>query len=554
MIMSKSDFDFQLQFVVANAWRLIAMQDKNPLAPSFGCFDYRYWRDKTAEFPDARFQEASLTLALLSMPAFDAHRVSGVLADNEELYRLFRAGLGQWNRTQYPEGSFDEWYKGERGFAATACTTIGFGLAIHFLGDRVAPEDRHLAIETLRRTCEWLLVHDDLVKTNHSAVGAAALAIGHAVTGRKEFLSGARNKALLTLKQQQPEGWFPEIGGMDLGYCSVLIDYIMLYVHFTGDTEPVAAMRKLMAFMAPHIHPDGTIAPEAGSCLNAYVGRVGIGLLSAHDDNAAVLVRLFSRSSPGHGGLLPILADDLRFARWSHLPMVADQLRDKFRQSDAARYPNGWTIHSGCALAAFHEGDLDAYFTVSGGGSVRLFLNGISVIEDLGIYVHHGKDTLVAGYDLTRAIERDGSRFTIQAGLGRAGFMYPGFLSRLILRLGSTTAWGSTLLRRAIDWYRLRAGTALNQSASAVVKGGGNLRYGRSLELDDHAVTITDRLEWHGSGEPQNLDVELRCVSRLPATITRSNDGRTITIVRRFDLDAIRTSLPSEEKEEKHDG
>src|SRR5581483_11942249 len=206
--MSQSDYDFQSHFVATNAWRLAAMQDTTPLSPSFGCFDLKYWRDKTSEFADARFQEASLTLALLSLPAYDRYRAAGLLDGGADLYATFRAGLRQWHGMQYADGSFDEWYKGERGFAAASFTAIAFGLAVHFLGERLLPDDRRLTLETLEYACRWLMARQDIVKTNHDAAGAAALAISAAVTGRGEFARAARNKMVAVLRQQRPEGWF----------------------------------------------------------------------------------------------------------------------------------------------------------------------------------------------------------------------------------------------------------------------------------------------------------------------------------------------------------
>lgn len=536
----QSDYTFQLQFVVDNAWRLIAMQDQNPLAPSHGCFDYRYWRDKTAEFADARFQEASLTLALLSMPEYDEFRSGDRLPGAAELYQAFKAGLHEWSRAQYPNGCFDEWYKGERGFAATCCTTIAFGLAAHFLGDRMEPADREIVVATVFRACEWLSPRHDQVKTNHTAVAAAALAIGYRVTGCDAFRRRAREKVDIALSRQHPEGWFPEVGGMDLGYCSVLLDYIMLYVHFCGDEDAIPAMRRLMTFMLPHMHPDGTISPEAGSCLNPYVCRVGTGLLSHYDDNAAASVSLFSRWTPGKTGLRAGLADDLRFARWSHLPVLAHILRRSFRVADDAslepRFPLGWTIRRGCALAAFHQGTLHIYFSVAGGGAVRVFLGRELVVDDLGVYAISGDDKLIAGYHSSRPIECDGNSVTMRTTLGRATFFYPSFLSRTILRIGSTTAWGSALLRWGIDWYRVRNGTAVNQSASPVVKHRANLQYERSVMTDGQSVTIIDHIE-RPEPQPAPLDMELRYSSKLPASVTRSNQGETgITVTKRFDI------------------
>src|SRR2546425_11981642 len=88
----RGDYRFQADFVVDAAWRLQSMQDDNPVSPSFGCFHYSYWRDKTSEFADARFQEAGAALGLLSLPFFDSARASGRLASGAVLYRSFSAG------------------------------------------------------------------------------------------------------------------------------------------------------------------------------------------------------------------------------------------------------------------------------------------------------------------------------------------------------------------------------------------------------------------------------------------------------------------------------
>jgi hypothetical protein len=56
----------QLRHVGVAADRLLTIQDRDPCSPSFGSFHYAYWRDKTSDFADVRFQEAGAMLGLLS--------------------------------------------------------------------------------------------------------------------------------------------------------------------------------------------------------------------------------------------------------------------------------------------------------------------------------------------------------------------------------------------------------------------------------------------------------------------------------------------------------
>ena len=87
-----SDFDSQTNFVINNAWRLISLQDKEISSPSYGSFHYAYWRDKTSEFPDSRFQEAGATIGILSSTKYSKFH-GKTLPSKDELYITFSAAL-----------------------------------------------------------------------------------------------------------------------------------------------------------------------------------------------------------------------------------------------------------------------------------------------------------------------------------------------------------------------------------------------------------------------------------------------------------------------------
>jgi len=497
-----NDFDFQLGFVIDSSWRLLEMQDRNPLSPSHGCFHYPYWRDKTSEFPDARFQEAGAALGLLSLPCFDDARAAGRLGDAETLGDAFAAGLKNWSTQQYADGSFDEWYKGERGFAAAEFTLIAYGLADRYMGELIGAQDRAVLVNTMGRGAEWLVGRHDLVKSNHEAAAAAALALAWKTTGEDKFRIAASDKLQHTLARQHAEGWFPEVGGMDLGYCSVLLDYVMIYVLIVGDDTPVPAMRRLFEFMLPHVQPDHTISPEAGLCLNPYVSRLGIGLLSQHDEGAAAAVASLRAATPGVEGLKPYLADDLRFARWAYLPVVAALEHDTYRaQGEGAdtlidRFPAGWTLHKDSAVLAFHKHPMHVYFSAAGGGVVRVYRGRKKVFEDFGLDLINGEGRWGSvGYDPDRDLREVPGGYILHCRLGKAAFFYPGFMARLILRLGCTIPSLSYLLRSIIDAYRLRKRTAINQSAAPLADKEGAYKFERGLFVEGDVVRVTDRLE-----------------------------------------------------------
>lgn len=491
------DLRFQADFVASNAWRMMGLQDANPLSPSHGCLHLAYWRDKTSEFPDVRFQEGGAALGLLSLPAFDEWRSAGKLASSADLYRAFAAALSNWRAQQYPEGCFDEWYKGERGFAATEFPMIAFGLAWLLMGERLQAPERRVLEEVMAKAGGWLGRRHDKVKTNHEAAGAAAMALAWRVCRDPAFLKAAKGMMADALSRQTAEGWFPEVGGMDLGYCSVLLDYVMLYVWATDDETPLPAMRKLLDFMLPHIEPCVTIMAEAGLCLNPYVSRLGFGLLSAHDENAARIMGALQGQSPGLEGLTPYLADDLRFARWSYLPLAAWLMRDGFKQAEGGiAYPQGWTRRGAAAIHAYHQDGLHVFFSPAGGGALRVYRFGQRRLDDPGLAVlaKDGGKFSGGGYDPDRKLVWRDDGATMTAKLAPAGFFYPSFLSRLVLRLGCATPWSSRLLRALIDAYRLKKRTAINQSAAPIAGGDGGFRFVRDVAVEGGTVTVADEV------------------------------------------------------------
>ncbi len=532
-----NDIAYQLEFVVDAAWRILALQDTDPASPSHGCFHYAYWRDKTSEFPDARFQEAAAALGLLSLPDFDRYRRDGRLPSAESLYRAFSAGLGAWARDQHPEGCWDEWYKGERGIAATEFTMIAYGLAARYLGDRLEPDDRALLVTTMRKAGAWLSGRHDRIKSNHEAAAACAMALAADVVDEPAFRADACNKIADLLSRQCDEGWFPEIGGMDLGYCSVLLDYTMLYVLVTGDETAMPAMRRLSAFMAPHIHPDGTIAPEAGICLNPFVSRLGYGLLSSHGDSEAQRqIDRFTNFVVGRRGLTAYLSDDLRLCRWSYLPIVTAIEVEKFRgpSEPLSPLPEGWLIRPASALAVWRNGDEEVHFTVAGGGMVYAFKGSELILLDSGVDLHlENKTWTNGGYDPKRTCRQDGDAVKLEGTLGAAVYFYPGFLSRLILRLGCVTPLSSRLMRAFVDWVRLRKGTAINQSAAPLANQGEGIRFERTVRVVDGVVSIHDRIQ-HRSKRLSTENIRLKVLTpraSMPGIAAHKN-GHRIEVIK----------------------
>ena len=494
-----NDFEYQFSHVLNQVPRLLSLQDNNPASPSHGCFHYAYWRDKTSEFSDARFQEAGAALGLLTHPTL-IDRVPE--AYQSRLAPAFLAGLKNWGVQQHADGSFDEWYKHEHGFAATEFTLIAYGLAMYHLGEQAGEEAWELFRPTALKAARWLEYRDDMVKMNHEMAGAAALAIASKVLREPDFMKAASQKHQTVLNRQRQEGWFNEINGMDLGYCSVLLDYAMLYRLFSEDSSGTAAMIKLYAFLEPSIQKDLTILPESGLCLNPYVSRLGTLLLSPDSEEAKNVTSRFARFSPEQEGVGPYLMDDLRLCRWSYLPIctilelgeemdpvgqlhaIAEERTESFKESN---------------LVAVQRKDWSMSFAPCGGGGVKIvhMKEGYPwSITDLGYRIAmNGECFSSAGYDPSRPVEKAGElSWKLKVSFAPTSFMFPGFISRLGLRVLGAIPGFPKYLRMGIDLYRKINKTALNQSAAPVASNNAVYTLERQVRVEGQNVVIEDQL------------------------------------------------------------
>ena len=94
--------------------RLLSSQDRNPFSPSYGSFNREFWHTRTKCFPDSIAQFGTLSLALIF-----AHKFPGgeEYYQNKEIKKWTLAGIINWMKIQHADGSYDEFYPNERGWA-----------------------------------------------------------------------------------------------------------------------------------------------------------------------------------------------------------------------------------------------------------------------------------------------------------------------------------------------------------------------------------------------------------------------------------------------------
>lgn len=257
--------------------RIISMQNRNPLSKSYGCFDRNFWHFKTIiDFPSATYQQVVLGLSRLyvSKTRNNPFHLDPTIRDS------IKSGIRFWCKIQNPDGSQNEYYENDRSFCPTAFTTFAVAKAFLLSKEIFSSEEHGLIVEKLMKGADWLSRHSFPEVQNQMIASMNALFYVWEATGNTVIEEAFRKRRQDILSAQNEEGWFPEYGGADIGYCFKSLDLICTYLEDRDDEVMFSAASKLSRFVSAFIHPDGTAGGAYGSRCTEHVFPFGIAFLS----------------------------------------------------------------------------------------------------------------------------------------------------------------------------------------------------------------------------------------------------------------------------------
>lgn len=253
--------------------RILGLGDREEQSPTFGCFDRYYWHYKIIDFPNARFQEAVLLMALVYK-----YNLSSRFYRKSRLFKWILGGIEFWKKIQNKDGSFSEVYPFERSFCATSFSTLAM-VETCLLMKRELPLGEILP--TLKKAGHWLSENNNIKVANQMAGAALALTFLYLLTNESYWKKAALRKVELLLAQRGNHNYFPEYGGYDIGYSSLSLSCLSRVEKWLEHRELRNSLGILLKKLEEDIKNDGSFEYSKTSRRTQYLYPLGFVLLKS---------------------------------------------------------------------------------------------------------------------------------------------------------------------------------------------------------------------------------------------------------------------------------
>lgn len=285
--------------------RLLTLMDRNDFSPTFGCMDREFWLCRSTDFPSSIAQFGVHAMALAY-----AHEMPGNRFYQQPLLKKWIiAGLEYWTKIQKGDGSFDEFYPNERGWAGpTGFLVYALCNSYRLIGGSEAmPGELDARFRAAVRQAGIFLSDRDEhgVLANHHAMAVLPIYEAYDLLGDPELLTGFKVRLDHFLTFCHEEGWCLEYDGADLGYLSATVSFLgKLRLRGYTDERVERVIDRAVEYSSHFVYPDGHYAGTLGSRQTLHFYPHGYELLAGlgeekSDLAAAVAQRLLRGLAEG---------------------------------------------------------------------------------------------------------------------------------------------------------------------------------------------------------------------------------------------------------------
>ena len=243
--------------------RFISTMDRNEFSPTYGCANREFWLTRVMDFPSAIAQFGVHGLALAWAHDMPDNRFRG----HSKVLRWIIAGMNYLVSIQHGDGSFDEFYPNERGWAGPTGFLVHAMIGCYRLvGDHLSPQERKQFLECMRRAGRFLGANDEVgVLANHHAMAALPVAEAAHLLDDGHLWALYNERMDEFMRHCHQEGWCLEYDGADPGYLSATVSFLAKLYRIRPEERIEEVIRRAIPFCAYFVTPDGHYGGTLGS-------------------------------------------------------------------------------------------------------------------------------------------------------------------------------------------------------------------------------------------------------------------------------------------------
>lgn len=259
----RPDRDTYARKGLAGIPRLLSLMDRNEYSPTYGCMDREYWLCRTTDFPSSIAQFGVHALAL----AWAHDMPDNPYRDHPKVLRWILAAMDYWTSIQRGDGSFDEFYPNERGWAGpTGFLLYAMVDSYRLVRDHLPPELDGKFLETVEKAAVFLYKHDESgVLANHHAMALLPIYAAYDQLGQEHILEGFHVRKRDFMRYCYDEGWCLEYDGADLGYLSATVSFLGKLRKMYSDEDLDGVLERAIELSSYFAYPNGSYAGSMGS-------------------------------------------------------------------------------------------------------------------------------------------------------------------------------------------------------------------------------------------------------------------------------------------------
>jgi len=487
--------DVYAQRAISQIPRLLSLQDRSEFSPTYGCFNREFWLCRTLDFPSAIAQFGVHSLALVY-----ANEMPGnIYCRQPKILEWILAGINYWIKIQKSDGSFDEFYPNERGWAGpTGFLLYAMLDSYRMLKEEFPPGLKERFLVAVDKSVRFLVKYDESgFLANHHAMALLPIYEAYLVLEDDVILKGFHQRLNHFYQFCYDEGWCLEYDGADPGYLSATVSFLgKLYKVFPED-RIYQIIERAIRFSSYFVYPNGFYGGSMGSRQTLHFYPHGYEIFAPKIPLAAAMADRMLIGLKG-GSLVPPEIQGDRYFLYRIPEFLQSYLEYKPRPSNLPPLPYQREPFEKYFPRAriFIKKDENVYITVNlaKGGVIKVFdlssqklvFNDGGIIGTLDNGQHISTQWVGPEYEAT--VEKDCLMIKGQFHYVVSKYFTP--LKMIIFRLGMILlGWHTDLAYKIKGLIR---NLLMTESKTAPVG------FTRKIQLEDRRILITDQVNLTG--------------------------------------------------------